>query len=152
MEFYSEISPTDLAEISVPGEKQGGVLMKENKFRLIGCKINSIYFYSFENRLLFSIEKNKLSAIKLRQTMARLLEYLLTNAQERVVSDNEIMMNVWEGYDLKSSSQRLWQVMENLKSILLKIGVSCYFIMRVNSNGYLIRKDTTLGLYAKSCD
>jgi DNA-binding response OmpR family regulator len=50
------------------------------------------------------------SQVQLRSTMACLLEYLLAHGRERLVSDEELMINVWEKNNLRPSAQRLWQV------------------------------------------
>lgn len=116
------------------------------EFYLIGYQIDKSYFYNIGNRTLLNVSENP-SKVIFRRTMAVLFEYLLEHAQGKVVTDNEIMANVWEANDLKASSQRLWQVMDNLKSALQCVGINEDLIMRVNSNGYLIRGDLIFNLY-----
>ena len=43
----------------------------------------------------------------LRDTMMRLFLYLLQNACDRIVTNEEILYHVWDLHGLKSSSQRL---------------------------------------------
>lgn len=50
--------------------------------------------------------------------MSHVLEYLFENATVDVVTDSELMENVWDRHGLISSTQRVWQVMSNLKSKL----------------------------------
>lgn len=108
--------------------------------------MGKFYFYSIENRTLF-IAKDKPTGIVFRKTMASLFEYLLRNAQGSVACDDEIMANLWEANSLKSSNQRLWQVMGNLKAALQYVGLDTSFIMRVNSCGYFIKDEVILSLY-----
>lgn len=90
-----------------------------------------------------------MSKVVFRRTMASLFEYLLNNSQGRVVCDNEIMTNVWELNSLKSSNQRLWQVMGNLKRTLKRFGLEEDLIIRANSSGYIVKYNTVCELYIK---
>ncbi|MTD38544.1 hypothetical protein GIX45_07880 [Erwinia sp. CPCC 100877] len=86
----------------------------------------------------------------MRDTMMRLFLYLLKNACDRVVTTEEILYNVWDLYGLKSSSQRLWQVMQSLRLKLVMHGAPHDFIMRVetiNVKGYAIKKECVRHLY-----
>lgn len=120
----------------------------EKRHFLIGYQINEFYFYSIENRTLFKL-REKMSKVVFRRTMASLFEYLLNNSQGRVVCDNEIMTNVWEVNSLKSSSQRLWQVMGNLKRALNSFGLEEDLIIRANSCGYIVKYNAVCELYIK---
>lgn len=85
----------------------------------------------------------------LRETMFRLFLYLLENADDGIMDNTEILVNVWDKYGLSSSNQRLWQVMSGLKNKLCAVGVPEGFIMRVESRGYYVRKDLITVLYCE---
>ena len=70
--------------------------------------------------------------------MFRLLEFLLERGKSGLLRDEIIMRAVWEGYGLKSSAPRLWQVMNELKKRLGGLGVDDEFIMRVEGRGYMV--------------
>lgn len=86
----------------------------------------------------------------LRPTMANLLEYLLANAVGTIVSDKTLQTQVWENNGLSCSSQRLWQVMHNLKGKLAKVGLADDFIMRMMGKGYKIPDNQVLQLYCNA--
>lgn len=86
--------------------------------------------------------------IRLRKTMACLIEYLFEHGLERMVSDEELMVHVWEKNDLRPSSQRLWQVMQNLRRILKDIGIEQEIILRVKTQGYYINSHYVTSVYS----
>ncbi|NGX85868.1 winged helix-turn-helix domain-containing protein [Rahnella sp. Lac-M11] len=71
--------------------------------------------------------------------MMRLLIYMLETSGHRIVSNNEIMIQVWENHLVSASSQRLWQVMRELKKKLSLPGLPEEFIMRIESKGYFLK-------------
>ncbi len=80
--------------------------------------------------------------------MACLIEYLFEHGLERMVSDEELMVHVWEKNDLRPSSQRLWQVMQNLRRILKDIGIEQDIILRVKTQGYYINSHYVTSVYS----
>ncbi|HGM5491310.1 TPA: transcriptional regulator [Serratia fonticola] len=97
----------------------------------------------------WSGDKNggKLNKIILRDTMLRLFTFLLENANGSVIPNEKILINVWDKYRLRSSNQRLWQVMKELKFRLDSIGVPDDFIMRIESKGYYLKESMITTLY-----
>lgn len=93
-----------------------------------------------ENRVLIPLNFHNISQknIYLRQTMFRLLEFLLERGNSGLLRDEIIMRSVWEAYGLKSSAPRLWQVMNELKKKLSGLGVDNDLIMRVEGRGYML--------------
>ncbi|MDU4290510.1 hypothetical protein [Mixta calida] len=86
----------------------------------------------------------------LRDTMMRLFLYLLQNACDRIVTNEEILYHVWDLHGLKSSSQRLCQVMQTLRFRLAMLGVPHDFIMRIKTSevkGYSIKKNMVRPLF-----
>lgn len=105
-----------------------------------------------ESRVLIPINSQKINQknIYLRQTMFRLLEFLLERGSTGLLRDEIIMKNVWEGYGLKSSAPRLWQVMSELKKRLSGLGIDDDFIMRVEARGYMINNSAYESVYIKA--
>lgn len=93
-----------------------------------------------ENRMLIPLNLHNISQkhLCLRQTMFRLLEFLLEKGNSGLVRDEIIMRSVWEAYGLKSSTPRLWQVMNELKKKLSSLGMDEDLIMRVEGRGYML--------------
>ncbi|TNV08968.1 CadC family transcriptional regulator, partial [Buttiauxella sp. B2] len=52
--------------------------------------------------------------------------------------NDEILSHVWDKNKLASSSQRLWQVMKELKRKLSLLGITDNLITRVDNSGYYI--------------
>ena len=113
---------------------------------ILGFYIGGRIFYSLEKKKFVDIDEGG-NSITLRSTMAFLFEYLLINGQGGIVTDNELMVYVWEANGLRSSRQRLWQVMDRLKTLLNQMGVD-NIIMRVNSVGYMINPSSFLPIYS----
>ncbi|MEE4448618.1 hypothetical protein [Serratia sp. C2(1)] len=118
-----------------------------------------IFGYLIAENVLFDIKKYNLININckkiksvstfsgMRETMSRLLIYLLENCTREHISIEDILFNVWDKYDLQSSTSRLWQVMQTLKINLNEIGVPQNFITQTNSNAYTIKTDLVRVLY-----
>ena len=64
-------------------------------YKLLGYKLADNIFYRLHHRKLSRCEGTR-TQVQLRSTMACLLEYLLAHGRERLVSDEELMINVWE--------------------------------------------------------
>ncbi|MEE9653449.1 hypothetical protein V4836_04605 [Kluyvera ascorbata] len=95
----------------------------DNNIKLLGYRIDNRLYYSVENKTLISLDGSEKS-ISLRTTKARLLEYLLLKSGSKIITDQELLINIWDKYGLSSSSQRLWLVMRELKVILGGFNVS----------------------------
>jgi DNA-binding winged helix-turn-helix (wHTH) protein len=85
----------------------------------------------------------------LRDTMFRLLLCLLENANGSIIPNSTLLSGVWDMSGLMSSNQRLWQVMQSLKSKLHLIGISDDFIFRVESKGYYVKESMITVLYSE---
>ncbi|HEY1843229.1 MAG TPA: hypothetical protein VGH05_00020 [Buttiauxella sp.] len=86
----------------------------------------------------------------LRDTMMRLFLYLLEYANGKIVTNEQILFNVWDSHGLKSSNQRMWQVMQALNFRLAKLGVPHDFIMRIETmdkKGYTLKQDIIRPFY-----
>jgi len=101
-------------------------------------------------RCLIASELKGSTVEHLRPTMANLLEYLLENGVGAIIPDKTLQTQVWEKNGLSCSSQRLWQVMNNLKNKLAKAGLPDNFIQRITGKGYKIADNLVLQLYCKA--
>jgi DNA-binding winged helix-turn-helix (wHTH) protein len=81
--------------------------------------------------------------------MLRLLTYLLAHASCGYVSNQELLVQVWENYNLSSSTTRLTQVISELKARLSKIGIADDFIKSSRGKGYTLRGAHVTPLYIK---
>lgn len=116
--------------------------------------------YLVREKCLLSLEQRHLNArnksrnvyaykrYQMRSTMAYLLEYLLENAIDTIVTDAMLMRDVWEANGLRSSAQRLWQVVNSLKHLLESAGIDS-FILRISGKGYLLKSESVLPLYTR---
>ncbi|HDT1525457.1 winged helix-turn-helix domain-containing protein [Klebsiella aerogenes] len=114
---------------------------------LLGYQLEDDFFYFLKYREIATVSGNRKN-IRLRKTMACLIEYLFEHGLERMVSDEELMVHVWEKNDLRPSSQRLWQVMQNLRRILKDIGIEQDIILRVKTQGYYINSHYVTSVYS----
>ncbi|EPM4906936.1 winged helix-turn-helix domain-containing protein [Klebsiella oxytoca] len=115
---------------------------------LLGNENDGVLFFK-EKHLLLPLN-GRYSPIRLRSTMSRLLLYLLEKTNIGLVRDEHIMKNVWEIHGLKASAPRLWQVVNDLKNKLSKVGIDNNFIMRVEGRGYLINTMYFEAIYIKA--
>lgn len=88
-------------------------------YKLLGYKLADNIFYCLHHREIIALRGTR-TQVQLRSTMACLLEYLLAHGRERVVSDEELMINVWEKNNLRPSAQRLWQVIQTINPVLAR--------------------------------
>ncbi|HBS1995676.1 TPA: hypothetical protein MAD10_002052 [Klebsiella quasipneumoniae subsp. quasipneumoniae] len=69
-------------------------------YKLLGYKLADNIFYCLHHREIIALRGTR-TQVQLRSTMACLLEYLLAHGRERLVSDEELMINVWEKNNLR---------------------------------------------------
>lgn len=87
--------------------------------------------------------------IGLNKTMLALFLYLMRNARQRPVSKDELIRHVWEENNLSCSSQRLWQVLNNLRKKLELLGLPGDFVTYVKGEGYRIADEQIRPVYTK---
>ncbi|MFH2256076.1 helix-turn-helix domain-containing protein [Enterobacter sp. KE9933] len=116
---------------------------------MYGYDIGNVLHYRINESLIVNV--NTGHHVRLRKTMGNLLSYLLAHAAEGVISDDDILLNVWDKNNLKASGARLWQVMNKLKRILRSLDADCDLIFRVEGKGYIVleNKLTPLWIYDK---
>ncbi len=117
--------------------------------------MNKLYGYLIDSSVLYlpfqqQLISHKGSSCQLRNTMGELLFYLIQHAGKGVVTDDEIILNVWEKNELSGTYNRLWQVMQNLNKKLNKLGIKSELFMRVRGKGYYLINDKITPLYTRS--
>ncbi|MBD8263286.1 helix-turn-helix domain-containing protein [Pantoea agglomerans] len=123
------------------------LMLPGNEVNFIGYLIEGNVVYLHKTKRLICLNGYGEDII-LRKTMSHVLEYLFENATIDVVTDSELMENVWDKHGLSSSTQRVWQVMSNLKSKLFFLGLSDDVILRVSKKGYLLKGDSVERLFS----
>ncbi|MEN0581395.1 hypothetical protein AAIG39_20670 [Phytobacter palmae] len=120
---------------------------------IFGYHIFPDIYFELEKKSLINVSQKHMTqrtnVVFLRDTMFRLLVFILENAGEGIIYDATILLEVWDRYGLSSSNQRLWQVMSALKNKLRMTNAPEDLIMRVDSKGFFVRKDLITVLY---CD
>lgn len=123
------------------------IMLPGNEVNFIGYLIEGNVVYLHKTKRLICLNGYGEDII-LRKTMSHVLEYLFENATVDVFTDSELMENVWDRHGLSSSTQRVWQVMSNLKSKLFFLGLSDDVILRVSKKGYLLKSDSVERLFS----
>ena len=123
------------------------IMLPGNEVNFIGYLIEGNVVYLHKTKRLICLNGYGEDLI-LRKTMSHVLEYLFENATIDVVTDSELMENVWDKHGLSSSTQRVWQVMSNLKSKFFFLGLSDDVILRVSKKGYLLKGDSVERLFS----
>lgn len=90
------------------------------------------------------------SVITVKELHMMLLAYLLANGRQNPVRREDILKNVWDDRDLKSSSQILWATMKALKDDLSMIGLDDDFITSDKGAYYSINASKIRALYIGS--
>lgn len=114
-----------------------------------GFIIDNKIIYLVNEQVLININPKERQNIKIRSTMANLLKYILENINNEMITDEELMENVWENNNLRASNARVWQVMRELKNRLREAGLDEELVYRVGRKGYLKRGLDIEYLYSK---
>jgi len=95
---------------------------------LYGYRLFNRVVYRLDYKLLINISNKK--TLRLSRTRARLLEYLLDNAKREYISDDEIIMRVWEDHGLRGSHSLLATSMKEINILFLSMGIDVPFVGR----------------------
>lgn len=87
------------------------------------------------------------SIIAVKDLHMMLLAYLLANGRQNPVKRDDILRNVWDERNLKSSSQILWTTLKDLKTELALVGLDDDFITSEKGAYYSINAHKVLALY-----
>ncbi|MDV1364421.1 winged helix-turn-helix domain-containing protein [Enterobacter roggenkampii] len=79
--------------------------------------------------------------------MLRLFLYLMINGRKEPISKEELFEEIWEAHNLSPSTQRLWQVLHNLKNKLKLLGLNDDFIHNIKGRGYIINNPDVIPVY-----
>lgn len=114
--------------------------------------MNKLYGYLIDSSVLYlpfqqQLISNRGSSCQLRNTMSELMYFLMRHAERGIVTDDEIIFNVWEKNQLSGTYSRLWQVIQNLKQKLYDAGVESELFIRVRGKGYYLMNDKITPLY-----
>lgn len=90
------------------------------------------------------------SVISIKDLQMILLAYLLANGSRHPVNRDDILKNVWDNRNLKSSSQILWATLKDLKSNLSIVGLGDDFIVSDKGAKYSINATRVQALYVGS--
>jgi len=122
-----------------------------------------IFGYLLNENILFEVASRKLVQYKsentkqpfcfkvtvLNETQSRLLIFLLENSQIGIIDKDDVMKNVWDNFSLSSSSQRLWQTVNDVRKILSCFDLSDDFIKNIHGSGYVIDNTKVAVLYMR---
>lgn len=87
------------------------------------------------------------SVIAVKDLHMMLLAYLLANGRNNPVKRDDILRNVWDDRNLKSSSQILWATLKDLKIELTLVGLDMNFITSEKGSHYSINAHKIQALY-----
>ncbi|CNI35333.1 hypothetical protein HB991_11585 [Yersinia mollaretii] len=87
------------------------------------------------------------SVIAVKDLHMMLLAYLLANGRQNPVKREDILRNVWDERNLKSSSQILWTTLKDLKTELALVGLNEDFITSEKGAHYSINAHKVQALY-----
>lgn len=87
------------------------------------------------------------SVIAVKELHMMLLAYLLANGRHNPVRREDILKNVWDDRDLKSSGQILWATIKALKDELAMVGLGEDFIKSEKGACYSINAGKVRALY-----
>jgi len=127
-------------------------------YQLHGFIIGSEIHFDILNQRLYRLPSRHADksivfvTIGLNKTMLELFLYLMKNAREQAVSKNELIQKVWEDNNLSCSSQRLWQVLNNLTKKLELLGLPADFISYSKNVGYRITDESIRPVYYKESE
>ncbi|MCT4704945.1 helix-turn-helix domain-containing protein [Enterobacteriaceae bacterium H16N7] len=127
----------------------GSTSIKDNRdMVLFGYNLYNTTLVNLKESTVTSITvQNVGKTIILKTTMMRLFIFFLNRDTDRLISVDEILKEVWDNYHLSSSSQRLWQVLQSLKTKLGTLGIPHDFIVRTEAGGYRVKIEFVIPLY-----
>ncbi|PVZ80246.1 hypothetical protein C9426_33190 [Serratia sp. S1B] len=118
-----------------------------------GFLLNGNVLFNISNRklILYQEEGSELpfsiKIVSLNDTQSRLLSFLLHNRMDEIIDKDAIMKSVWDDFSLSSSSQRLWQSINDLRKKLSTVGIAEDIIINVHGIGYRIDESKVSSLY-----
>lgn len=118
------------------------------EFILYGYSIYSNLEYRLSSRALININNGRIK--RLGKTKARLFEYLLANASDDYIYDNDIIIDVFEDYGLRCSKSYLLAIIKDIRAAFLSVGFDRDPINRQGRNAYVINSSVIQKIYAET--
>lgn len=122
-------------------------------YRLYGFMIGDEIHFDISNRRLYRLTGSHtdksivFASIYFNETMLRLFLYLLEHGRRTAISKEELFDKIWEENNLCPSTQRLWQVLNNLNKKLGLLGLPADFIRNIKGRGYMINYQDVIPVY-----
>ncbi|MGB7803388.1 winged helix-turn-helix domain-containing protein [Buttiauxella sp.] len=132
--------------------------VKEMDYQLHGFMIGKEIHFDIDNGRIYRLPANStersfiFGSIFFNATMLKLFIYLLLHARHKKVTKDELLKNVWEENNLIPSTQRLWQVLNNLNKKLRLLGLPGDFILNMKGSGYIINYLDVTPIYYRISD
>lgn len=121
--------------------------------RLYGFMIGKEIHFDINSRRLYRLPTSQsdnnliFASVVFNDTMMNLFLYLLKYGRHNNISKEELFHNIWEVSNLSPSSQRLWQVLNNLSKKLTLIGLPRDFIINKKGRGYTVNYEDVTPIY-----
>lgn len=125
------------------------------EYQLYGFMIGTEIHFDIHNQRVYRLPSRHADksivfvTIAFNKTMLQLFLYLLMHGRKRAVSKDELMQKIWEENNLSCSSQRVWQVVNNLTKKLVMLGLPIDFITNIKGSGYRVNYDSITPVYCK---
>lgn len=122
-------------------------------YRLYGFMIGDEIHFDISNRRLYRLTGSQadksiaFASIYFNETMLRLFLYLLEHGRRTAIGKEELFEKIWEENNLSPSTQRLWQVLNNLNKKLSLLGLPADFIRNIKGRGYMINYQDVIPVY-----
>lgn len=108
-----------------------------------------IFFYP-KTMTLVNFCGEQVVRTQLRTTMGNLLKFLLESGEKGIISEDEILTEVWEKNCLRASAHRLWQVSRDLNYKLTSVGLTLPLYEKINRKRlYTVNMKIVVPLYVK---
>ncbi len=123
--------------------------------RIYGFLLNDDILFDLANKkiLYYRLDNSDIQmsfkVVTLSDTQARLLMFLLVNRKRKIIEKTDILKSVWDTVNLSSSSQRLWQTMNDIRKKLSALGMPDTFIQNVYGTGYCVDDSKVMSLHIR---
>ncbi|HDR2399237.1 TPA: hypothetical protein QCH98_004575 [Enterobacter bugandensis] len=121
---------------------------RKQKSQLYCYEIDGKIFFYPDSMTLLNFCGEKVIRIQLRPTMSSFLNFLLENGMKGLITEDEILAEVWEKNGLQGSTHRLWQVSRDLNYKLFALGLNRSLFEKISRKRlYSVNSDIVVPLY-----
>lgn len=113
-------------------------------FSICGC-----LEYNIQSKRLININNGKIK--KIGETKALLFFYLLNNASQGIILDDDIFIDVFEKNGLRCSKSYLWRMIRLLHLSFISVGCERAPFHRFERKGYLVESERIFEIYIRKC-